>query len=173
MKKINNPFKSVLSQREGFTMSELVVAVSLFIIVISISSGTFVQSLRSQRAVVTSTSVNSNITQAMERMAREIRTGYNFSGTNSTRLNFINSANQQVDYAVTENNSIERCTGSGANCAPITADKIVVTGMKFTFSGTQESDNLPPRITISIQVEGINNSTVNFQTTVSARIIGT
>src|SRR3989344_3661992 len=113
----------IFKKRDGFTMGELIVAMSLFIIVITIASGTFVTSIRSQRDIVTSTSVNSNVTQALERMAREMRTGLDFGGTTASRV-------------------------------------------KFTYSGAS-----PARITITIEVQGIRDTVVSFQTTVSPRTI--
>ena len=57
---------------------ELVVAMTLFIIVVSIATGAFIHALKDQRDIRRLTSANSNISQALEIMAREVRTGENF-----------------------------------------------------------------------------------------------
>lgn len=157
----------IFKKRDGFTMGELIVAMSLFIIVITIASGTFVTSIRSQRDIVTSTSVNSNVTQALERMAREMRTGLDFGGTTASRANFTNAKNEEVNYKIS-GYSIVRCVGSDPSCEyiPITADKIKINALKFTYSGAS-----PARITITIEVQGIRETVVSFQTTVSPRTI--
>ena len=56
--------------RNGFTLPELLVAMGLFLIVISIVAGAFVNSLRTQRATVELIAVNDNISLLLEQIAR-------------------------------------------------------------------------------------------------------
>ncbi|OGY60188.1 MAG: hypothetical protein A3B23_04005 [Candidatus Colwellbacteria bacterium RIFCSPLOWO2_01_FULL_48_10] len=160
--------------REGFTMGELIVGMSLFLVVISLASGTFIQGVRSQRNVVTSTSVTSNVTQTLERIAREIRTARDFNNSTASTLAFTNARNEKVSYTLLPDNSIGRCIGPITSCVytKLTADKVKISRLKFAYSGIGEPDLLPPRITISLGVIGIKDTEINLQTTVAAREIG-
>jgi len=62
----------------GFTLVELMVAIALFSILVSMAAGGFVRALRSERQVAAMMAAESNISLAMEEMTREIRTGYLF-----------------------------------------------------------------------------------------------
>ncbi len=157
------------NNQEGFTLGELTVALSLFMIVIAIAMGTFIQSIRSERTIVSNTSMNNNIAQTLERISREVRTGYAFGNSTSSELKFVNARNDDVSYTLSDA-SIIRCLNS--ECSPITSDDVFIDRLKFILSGINERDGLPPRVTISMGVVGINEAILDFQTTISARDIG-
>lgn len=64
--------------RDGFTLVELLVAIAVFAIVVTIASSGFINALRTQRQVSSLISTESNVTLVLEQMAREERTGYLF-----------------------------------------------------------------------------------------------
>jgi len=64
--------------QKGFTLIELIIAIGLFSIIVTIAVGGFVNVLRTQRQVSGLIAVQSNAGLALEQMAREIRTGYLF-----------------------------------------------------------------------------------------------
>ncbi|MCL5017326.1 MAG: type II secretion system GspH family protein [Patescibacteria group bacterium] len=68
-------FKKTLKQESGFTMIELLVAISVFTIIIAITSGIFITSLRSDRTSIALISANSDAELTLEQMARMIRKG--------------------------------------------------------------------------------------------------
>ncbi len=75
-----------MTMRKGFTLVELLVAIAVFAIVVTIASAGFVNALRTQRQVASLISTESNMTLVLEQMAREERTGYLFChglGSNS------------------------------------------------------------------------------------------
>lgn len=167
-----------LRERRAFTIIEFMVAVALFSIVISIAMGSFVRALRTQRQLVALMASNSNVSLAIEQMAREIRTGHNFclgscAGSPDTLL-FTNRNGQQIIYCK-EANVIKRGvnTASCTNAQKITSDKVDVGAMQFIGRGMNAGDNYPPRITISVTISpqetGVETSKVFLQTTVSAR----
>ena len=63
---------------KAFTLVELLVAMSLFLILIGIATSGFIRVLRTQRAIVELMTINDNAVLTLEQMAREIRTGYHF-----------------------------------------------------------------------------------------------
>jgi prepilin-type N-terminal cleavage/methylation domain-containing protein len=104
------------NNNKGFTIVELLIAVALFSVVISITSGVFIRSLRTQRIITSFIAANSNASLAMEQMAREIRTGQDFcSGPNIgcaadsgifQELIFTNARGQQAKYELSEPRTI-------------------------------------------------------------------
>jgi len=103
-------------------------------------------------------------------MAREIRTGSNFSSPSGAELNFTNAYNESVVYQL-NGNIIER------NSKPITASNVKINKLIFYLQGEQLGDGYPPRITISLNISPniptIQNISTSFQTTVSGRNLDT
>ena len=169
---------------KGFTVIELIVSMSLFLILVALATGTFIQALRTQKIVTELSAANDNATQAMEQMAREIRTGRDFSKLkNDSTLNLINYDQKAVTYKLI-GETIYRCFGEIIDvkaCAndfdfkPITASEVKISSFKFILNGEQPGDGLPPRVTIMLSVVGLKDKDIikmNLQTTVSARILG-
>lgn len=64
--------------RNGFTLIETMISIGIFMILVTIAVGGFIQAIHTQGEVGTLISTQSNVSSAMEEMAREIRTGYLF-----------------------------------------------------------------------------------------------
>lgn len=163
-----------LKNKDGFTMVEMLVALSVFMIVVSIASGAFIKSLRTQRAAVSFIAANSNASMAMEQMSRELRTGSNFS-PGGGEINFINARSENTTYRWNSSDeSLER-SADGINFKKIIADNVKVKNAYFNVFSGSPPDPYPSRITIVMQVAGIGgllvDATVNLQTTISARVL--
>ena len=166
-------------QESGFTLVELLVAMTLFVTLVGIASGAFIRSLRTQRAVVALMEANDNVSLALEQMAREVRTGYNFTKPSENELQFVNADNLIVWYRL-NSGVIERGTESvrlERTYKKITADSVKITNFNIALMGQNPGDGYPPRITISLAVTTTNRyleSVLTYiQTTISARIIDT
>jgi len=61
---------------KGFTLVELLVAMAVFGILMSLAIGVFVSAIKAQRDLVDLMSVNNNLNLVLEQMAREMRMGY-------------------------------------------------------------------------------------------------
>ncbi|MCR4322615.1 MAG: prepilin-type N-terminal cleavage/methylation domain-containing protein, partial [Candidatus Azambacteria bacterium] len=59
----------------GYSLIELMVAIGVFAVVVTVMSGTFIISLRGQGKSATAQNVGDNMRYAMEVMAKEIRMG--------------------------------------------------------------------------------------------------
>ena len=169
------------SLRDGFTLMETIVSTSVFIIIVSIATGTFIQALKTQRAVSALASDNNNLTQAIEQMAREIRTGYRFNSTQIDSLNFTNYKQEFVSYKIMADGSIGRCANANElfclvtgdiHFTPITSDKIMVNYLRFNTDGINDGDGRPPFITISVSVESEQGVETKLQTSVASRNVG-
>ena len=159
----------------GFTLLELIVAIGVFSAVISASTGIFISTLTAQRKAIALQNVQDNIRFAAESMAKEIRTGKNFSVNGEAQLNFTNAAGASVIYRLA-GAAIEKSSDSGATFLPITADNIEVAVLKFYLTGETEGDGLQPKITITAKTRSKNvkiaeQSEMNLETTISAREI--
>jgi prepilin-type N-terminal cleavage/methylation domain-containing protein len=66
------------NSRHAFTLIETIIAIGLFSILVAIGVGGFTTALRSQREAGALLGAQSNVSAAVEQMAREIRTGYLF-----------------------------------------------------------------------------------------------
>ena len=188
--------KIPLQKQRGFTLLELLVASSLFIIIVTLASATFVRSLRSQREFIALTLAYANVTQAIEQIAREARTGYTFQGVGETgELNFTNYRDIAVSYKLLTRvyngkaiKLIGRCDKTPVNiCLDDTSEydsplddykyltdpNVTITDLKFILRGTDEGDNEAPRITIVVKAVGPKDISIAFETSVAARIIDT
>jgi len=153
-------------------MVELLVAMSIFTIVVSIATGIFVRSLRTQRNIINLMAINDNASLAIEQMAREIRTGIKFSSPTETELNFTNYLNQAVTYRLNQSTlALER--GVGGDFKPITASEVKIKKLRFILMGEQPNDGLATRVTVILSIgsdqRDLKDISTNIQTTVSAR----
>ncbi len=166
----------------GFTLIELMVATSVFLILVTLSTGVFIQTLRTQRTLSAVTAANESASQALEQIARETRTGYNFGLSLSDTLIFTSSQanNQTVGYKKI-GNSIGRCLTvcvTDSDFKAITPSNVMIEKLNFFYHGVNPADNAPPRVTIVMTVGSVNDPSLvgtgsdiqtNLQTTLSAR----
>jgi prepilin-type N-terminal cleavage/methylation domain-containing protein len=96
MRRIFN-FKKYLNQK-GTTLVEMLVALSIFSIFMSVAVGGFIQALSNQRVVLKLISATDNLSMVLEEIMRQIRVGTNFS-TNSQQ------GTLEFDWPDTENQS--------------------------------------------------------------------
>jgi len=170
---------------KGFTMVELLVAFTMFAVVISMVSSIFITSYRSQRAIVELTTANDNTYLALEQLARDVRDGRNFCFVGScfvgfncpppNRFMFTHRSGDKVCYR----RGIDAGRGflerrSGGIDGSVTAGNIDIKSLKITPNCGPD----PVRITLNLElgvvglpaVEGIINK---IQTTVATRNLAT
>jgi len=170
---------------QGFTLIELIVTLGIFVILISIVIGGFINALRGQRVAVGLMEINDNMGLVLEQMAREIRMGYDFILV-SGELRFTNSSNKSVSYRLNNNlndpnrYAIER-DEDGAGFEPITADNIKIEKFNVFVCGLGGCDGsggvFQPRITLSMRITGKGKDAYieklgaynEIQTTISSR----
>lgn len=176
---------------KGFTLIEIIVAMSIFVIFMSIAVGGFMNILRNQRLVIALMAVNDNISLSMEQMAREIRTSYNFKKISNEEFQFVNANNKIIEYKL-NNGAIERITENlnlEKNSQKITADNIKIVKFNIEICGKNISPDLildscgsggtfyPPRITLSFTITSSESDIeklkifTNIQTTISSRVL--
>lgn len=156
----------------GLTMIELIVAIGIFGLVIGMAVGIFVLALSSQRRIIALRNVEDNARFTIEAMAREIKTGKNFSGGGNS-VSFTNARGEATIYRL-NSNIIEKSSDGGASYLAVTGSEVTVNYLNFYLIGQAPGDGLEPRIAITIGITGnIGNQTANLkiQTTVSERAL--
>ena len=155
--------------RKGFTMIELLVALGLFVVVMSIASTVFIQSLRTQRSIVALMAANDNASLSIEQMMREMRIGLNFKTNNDkTEISFVSQRKGNVVYRWNKDEeTIER------NGVALTSKNVAVKYLHFDLFGAVLGDGASTRVVIRLGVSSNEERGVdiitNLQTTVSSR----
>lgn len=183
---------AVSHRSKAFTLVELLVAMGIFVIVISIAATSFIQALRTQQSIVALMEANDNISLVLEQMAREIRTGYRFCTASAPILNldpiytehcndltanelaFVNALEREVSYRLEDEAIWERTGVLGIpKDGKITADNVKINYFNIVLTGNDADDNLQSRITISLSISptgrDIKDVKTNIQTTISPR----
>lgn len=143
---------------EGFTLLEMIVAATIFAIVISIISALFLAGVRGQRSALATQNIIENTRLAIEQMSRQIRvaqrdevgsctgdarTTFNSGGV---ALSFIDSLGRCTTYQ-RSGGKIQMKQASGL-FLDLTSDDIVINSLVFEVSGRSATDGVQPRVTI-------------------------
>jgi len=177
IRNLEDKLKAKSSKLKAFTIVELLVAMGVFLILISIVSGGFISALRTQRELTELISINDNANLTLEKIMRELRTGYHFSKISQSELEFVNAKNKTVSYRFI-NGAIER--GETNELAvktyrKIIADNVNIKNFNIKLMGGDAGDGYQTRITIAISIVGtskyLQNISVNAQMTVSPRTL--
>lgn len=192
LQKLKNSIKAnkltKLKASGGFSLIELMVAVGVFAVVVTITSGTFVISLRGQGKSATAQNVADNTRYAMEVIAKEIRMGRikategfvlnspsdiqfksNMPNRNGSIVRFyLDATTHQIMF----DDDINDGSGPGKDPESITAANVTVNALTFDVSGV--SSEMQPRITIVMRVASAGTAadiatSMDLQTTISPR----
>lgn len=165
---------------EGFTLIELIVSFSVFVILVSLVAIIFTQTLRTQKVVSDLNIAMNNVSFATEQMAREMRTGTKFNDVSGEVevIQFTNAKDERVSYKKLKDGlkeGIGRCVGdcsAGTGYELITSPEAKIKNLKFILRlKDEEGKKTAPRITIITSVAGPKGIDINLQTTISGRII--
>lgn len=155
----------------GFTLIELIVAVGIFGLVVTMATSIFVIAVVSQRRIISLRNIEDNARFALESMTREIRTGKNFSSSVNS-LSFTNAKSESVIYRL-NSKTIEKSSDGGVNYFVVTGSEATIDYLNFYLMGeAPPPDKSQPRITITIGVTsqvGSQISNIRIQNTVSER----
>ena len=156
----------------GLTIIELIVAIGIFSLVIAMTVSIFVLAITTQRRITALKNVEDNIRFTLESMAREIKTGKDFStGVNS--LSFTNDNGESVVYRLNAN-IIEKSSDGGINYSAVTGSEVTINYLNFYLIGESTGDGLEPRVTITMSATsqaGNQSANLKVQTTISERLL--
>lgn len=170
----------------GFTLVEIIIAVTLFTVVATISAGALIGIFDANNKSRTSKIVVDNLNIAIEDMTRTIKFGTAYHcGSGGTLTNPQNCSTGSDFLALSFNgttniyrkngNTIEKSINGGSSYIPVTEPGVVIQNLTFYVFGTDTADQLQPYAVIVIKgyVGNKPTSQTNFsiQTTVSQRAL--
>ncbi len=171
----------------GFTLIELMTAVSIFLIVVMISMSAIFGVFDANRKSRSLKNVMSNLNLAVEGMSKEMRFGTKYhcgvSGVSTAPQNcpggdnyitFLSTNNEQITYRL-NGTAIEKDV-NGAGFVPLTAPEVVIEDLKFYVlgAGGSEVNFLQPKVEMHVKSRaGSGRSETKFalQTLVSQRML--
>lgn len=177
-------------KNRGFTLVELLVAVGVFLVVMTISLGSVISIIESGRKAKTLKAVMTNLNFTLEVMSREIKFGtdYHCGITSSNPPSPQNCTGQSVppDDAITfltsndthtiyrlNGSQIEKSVDGGSTYVGVTSPEITIEDLKFYVFGTG-TDGLQPRVLILIRGyaggQRASGSRFTLQSMVSQRV---
>ena len=168
----------------GFTLIELMVSVSIFLIVAFVVTSVFITALDAYRKAKQISFLVDNLNYAFDRMVINLREGtdYGVSGNPpGTRINFKDLEDNPHIYSLFSNAEdgdreyIIECTTNTdpLNCSQLTDKKIDINKLTFTLMDTPPANSVrPPMVRINAQSTITQRNivtTINLQTTVTQR----
>jgi prepilin-type N-terminal cleavage/methylation domain-containing protein len=174
--------------KKGFTLIEMMTAVSVFLVVMTISMGAILGIFDANRKAESEKTVMDNLNFAVETMSREIRFGTNYHcGTSGnltspqnclsgdTFMSFLSSDGEQIVYRL-NGTTMEKSVDGGNNYVAVTAPEINISSLQFFVVGANPPpDTLQPKVLIKISgsAGAKANTTTSFtiETMASQRLI--
>lgn len=174
------------NKKSGFLLLEILVAVSIFLLVVSISLGSIINLLDSGRRVRGNKDAMDNLNNSIEYMTRTIRFGsdYHCGSSPSAVLtipqNCITGSNllaslfkgQTIVYRLSAGR-IQISENGGSTYRSLTAQNVVIDKLEFRVFGTDKTDTIQPYVFIIIAgrvvSDSSNSSRFDIQTVMSQR----
>ncbi len=181
-------FQPKIGESRGFTLVELLVALSLFMVVMTIAMGSVLSIFDDNRKTQSESAVMNNLNLAVESMAREIRFGTNYHcdsigvlteplncGSGDSYMAFLSSDGEEIVYKQL-GSAIMKSTDGGATFIAITAPEVSVEALTFYVLGAQPPpDGGQPRVVLTIKghsgEKADTRTAFSLQTLVSQRHI--
>lgn len=181
-----------LRKKEGFTLIELMVAVGLFLTVMTIGLGSVLSVIDAGQRAGSLKSVMTNLNYAVEEISRDIKFGSEYycgvtsastwtpqnctGGGNPPQSGITFVASNGIDTTYRLNGTqIERTTDHGNTYLGVTAPEIVIQDLKFYVFGALNSDTSQPRVFMIVRgyagKKPTNQSSFIIQTSLSQRVL--
>lgn len=140
----------------GFTLVELIVAVGLFAIVMTLATGAYLVMISANRQTQGLATGINNLSFVLDSMTTAMRTGSAYCGntalTCGTTFSYRDQKNNYVEYGLV-GGVIESCISPTAYCSPntpLTESRVTVSNLTFVPSGTTRGDTSQPYTTIYV-----------------------
>lgn len=183
--------------KPGFTLIEMMVAVSIFAMVMLIGVGALLSLVEANRRAQSLNSVINNLNAALEGISRSVRVGTDYhcgAWNDLTGLSVPkdcvsggellafessggdrNNSTDQVLYRLNRTtNRLERSLDAGSSWVALTAPEVAIENFTFYVLGSANTDDVQPRVIINIKGSastGKITSNFHVQATVAQRII--
>ena len=191
--------KFISNKKTGFTLIEMMVAVFVFSVVMTLATGAIFSIINAYKTSQALKSVMDNLNSALDSMSRDIRYGtvYHCGNNNVTSytspVSCPDSSPGSPDHTIFAfldklqvhtmiytfqsdqadgSGYIKKCTDNTSNCVRLTAPEVHIKNLNFYVSGAQAGDPGQPQLQISISgyaKAGSNESDFNIETMVDQR----
>jgi prepilin-type N-terminal cleavage/methylation domain-containing protein len=181
---------------KGFSLIEMMVAVAIFSVVMTVSLGALLSMSESDRRAQTLKSVINNLNFALDAMSRSIRTGtaYHCGDTGTTEPLDCASGSTYITFLAAGVGGtpaqVTYCLGTATTCSPsgtillrrvgsgsfsaVTSAEVKITKLLFYVTGAPQTDTVQPKVTILlagvVNISDLQTSTFNLQTSVTQRL---
>ena len=169
----------------GFTLLEMIFAIGLFSLVITVVIGVFVKSSQIQRKVIELNTVQREGSYMMEMMSREIRTATAISDGNDGNEDQQGNSNSSVEFTNYNGDLVKYCRANATgvctendsgkylscNGQIINSSSVEIESLRFYVS--DDFDVNQPMVTISMKVKptiGQFNTEISLQNSVTLRV---
>ena len=181
---LRKKYLSADRQEKGFTLVEILVAVAIFSIVVSVAIGIFVMAMKSQRKILAQQQLLDQTSYVMEYMSRAIRmarkdltgscigTNLNYLLTHSGQgIKFKNyNGICQEFYLYSDGTLFQLKENKAGVDLALTSPNLIVKNFIITSSGWGQDDNLQPATTMFLDIADAQNlAEIKIQTTISQR----
>lgn len=170
--------KNTTTQKRGFTLIEIIVATSIFTIVMLIAIGAVLSAVDANRKAQNTNVIVNNLNLAIESMVRDLRTGKNYGSCGSDCVQFTDKDGRSVQYSFSVTGGIggvyKSITGGGSTIGEgrITSEEVDLENVSFNIQGEGSGDG-PERILVQVKGSAGGTSKVssefNIQTLVTSR----
>lgn len=179
--------------KKGYTLIEILVAVSIFTVIISAPTGFLVGSLRAQLKVLASQKLLDQTSYLMEYMSRALRMAQkdksgtcvtpgegnnykNYEKIGSTGIRFKNYKGECQEFFLDENPRKLKQSINGAASVPLTSDDLEIVLFKIGSDASwDQGDQDQPKVTLFLDIKGGRGRDeklrpeIKIQTTISQR----
>jgi len=164
---------------KGYTLIEILVAVSIFFVVIAAPSGFFVSTLKGQQKALASQELLDNVSYTLEYMSRSLRMAkkdddkLNYVAT-AQGIKFRNYQNKYQEFYLEDGRIKEDKTGY-AQPLFLTSNDIEISKFEISIVGETQEDIIQPRVTLLLEAIGNRPAieslqpVIRIQTTISQR----
>lgn len=150
MKKLPTPTNQLPTFARGYTLIELIVAVGLFALIMTLASGAYLLMVGINRQAQSVATGIDNLSFALETMTRGIRTGTDYcsGGCLTNRFSFRDTDGANIAYTRGVSGGKGYITRNGV---ALTDPSVDIASLSFYVSGAAASDRLQPRVTIVVK----------------------
>lgn len=156
---------------KGFTLIELVIAIGIFVIVVSVALSLFLTGLAGHRKTIAIQNVQDNARYLLEFVAKEVRMS-EIKNANYYRLVITRPDGEEITYAFEGGNIQRTITGNPSGSGPMNSNEVSISGQFYTL-GIGKDDNQQPRVTIVMKAETTGKTEekarIELQTTLNPR----
>ncbi|MCX6737509.1 MAG: prepilin-type N-terminal cleavage/methylation domain-containing protein [Candidatus Parcubacteria bacterium] len=154
--------KIPIKKKGGFTLVESLVAITVFLVVVTIAGGIYIGLVRQERRLYAFLKTENSIRFALDYMGRDIRMARSYDEFEDqnvfpyggTSLTFVDYNRQDTTYEFREK-GIFISRGAGGNSLSLLSDTIEVNYLKFYITNNTPGDK-QPSVTISLEATDKN-----------------